>query len=129
MEKAITTCFSERGNELLVLEQYQFYYSHTLKSGEEVWRCTMRSCKKLLYTITKDRRYSREANIHEHLIDSKVANRKMISNSAKRKAVDNLSEPPLKIINVTAKENPDLYQTITKNYINLIRNNLFRSFF
>jgi hypothetical protein len=92
----ITRMYSEKGNVLLVLNNYIFYKDRITQAGVK-WRCTLKSCTSKLF-VSED-----ETVILKSVIEYKHSPRKnltkiTISNNLKRKAVDHISKCPLKLI-------------------------------
>ena len=114
---------SNRGKDLLVFENFTFYKTKVLKSEEVFWRCIQTKCSAKVFTIGSDLTVSRSDLFHNHQPNEKKLNRKIVSNSCKRKAVDDISEKPSKIIRRTLANN--LPATITTTDISYIRKNMY----
>ncbi|KAL8584038.1 hypothetical protein ACOMHN_022378 [Nucella lapillus] len=103
VEKYTTT---NRGNPGLIVNGYKFRYERSDKDGKGVWRCIQKRCK----SFDKDP----EAGIawarleHTHDQDSQASiERQQIRTVCKRKAVDDISERPSKIILTELTNRPD----------------------
>lgn len=110
---------SERGKLLLVMESFTFSKDKVLKSGEVSWRCCKRSCKVRVYTLGPDNVFSRKQGVHDHEMDDSVLNRKILANSCKRKAQEDITERPSKIICQALSSN--LPETLTTTDVNYVR--------
>lgn len=112
---------STRGKDVLLLENFTFAKDREMKSGEVSWRCSQRktnACNATVFTIGPELLVSRGNLIHSHEANEPKLNRKIISNSCKRKAVDDISEKPSKIIRkVLATNLPESLTTIDVSYI------------
>ena len=87
---------SERGRDLIVYKKYTFYEEKHVNDGIK-WRCTHRGCLSKLYLNESSTVIFRCELTHKHEEPRKLS-RKIISNSAKRKAADQGIYRPLKII-------------------------------
>lgn len=94
----ISKVISERGKEVLIVDSAKFTKDKVLKSGETYWRCAIRSCKAKVFTMGIEDLISRSDLQHDHPKDTKKLNRQIISNSVKRKATEEATERPSKII-------------------------------
>ena len=84
---------SEKGKPLRVFDGYKFRMGDLTKKGQK-WRCTLRSCKVVMFTDPSGSIIVQEPMLHhEHLPDSNLA-RQFLSNNAKQKSVDDLSLRP-----------------------------------
>lgn len=89
------------------------------------WRCTEKTCNAKLYVDEVKTTILKEETEHNHLPPKNVQ-RQIISNQVKRKAMDDLIEKPLKLINkqiFTEKSTNDLKIEDISN----IRQNLYRA--
>ncbi|CAI6364293.1 unnamed protein product [Macrosiphum euphorbiae] len=80
MSENVSFMLSEKGKQLLVLNNFKFFKHHTSKKNEITWRCVINL-----------------SVVQNHASDSTL-NRQQISNACKRKAVDSIVENPSKII-------------------------------
>lgn len=118
---------SDNGKRLLVVNQYTFSKQKVLKSGEVFWRCTKKSlnCPAKVFTLGAENLVSRSQLEHSHEANESKLNRKIISSACKRKAVDDISEKPAKIIRqVLVSELPE---TIATTDIAYIRRNMYNA--
>ena len=78
---------SQRGNNLIVHENFKFRKVFTVKGSEEdCWRCTNKKCKARLYTLEDGKIISERVNDHNHNpLPVNVISRQAISNFIKRK--------------------------------------------
>lgn len=93
----LRSMISEKGNKLLLLNNFKFSKAHVAKCGKIRWRCINRKCSSKIYT-SDDQITILEANlVHNHVEDSTLQ-RQQVSNTLKRKALDDLTERPSKLI-------------------------------
>lgn len=118
---------SIRGGEVLVLENFTFSKQKILKSGETFWRCCKRNskCSAKLFTVGEELTVSRSELNHNHDSDEIKVIRKNISNSCKRKAEEDLSEQPSKIIRKVLSV--DLPKNISSDDVGLIRKSMYHA--
>jgi len=100
--------FSEKGKKVYVIERFKFTYHKLLNNDIERWRCIQRSCKSFF-------KYYNDAFIeqnltHSHNCDSeKIINifiiRQALNNKLKRKAQEDISEKPSKLLYSELKNN------------------------
>jgi hypothetical protein len=91
---------SEKGKELLVLNDLKFFKHHTSKKNEITWCCVINKCNAKVYTLGQNAQLiniDKSCFGHIHASDATLKRQK-ISNSCKRKAVDSIVEKPSKII-------------------------------
>jgi hypothetical protein len=85
---------SEKGKELLVLNDFKFFKHHTSKKNEITWRCVMNKCSAKVYTLGQNAQLiniDKSCFGHIHLSDATLK-WQQISNSCIRKAVDSIVE-------------------------------------
>lgn len=118
------TITSNRGRELLLVNNFKFYRSKVLQTDEVYWRCVQRTCKANVFTV-RNNLIVRSNLTHNHNIDVKKLNRQLITTSCKRAASEDLAEKPSKIIRRELREN--LPTTITTTDVDYIRKNLYNA--
>jgi len=116
---------SKRGKPLLVLNNYKFCIGSINKStGSTRWRCITKYCKAKLYmennTLVHDD-YVYLIHIHEPYIRP-IISRQIVNNIYKRKAVDDTSNKPNKIILKDIGENVEASQFTTTDIKRLGKN-------
>lgn len=120
---------SNRGSSLLVVQNYKFSFHKKIKStGESLWKCVNRVCKCTVHTLGElcsTLVITRSSGEHCHQANLVALNRQIINSSCKRKAIDDLSEKPAKIIRRTLKEN--LPPTVTNIDVEYIRKNMYNA--
>ncbi|CAI6375461.1 unnamed protein product [Macrosiphum euphorbiae] len=100
MSENVSFMLSEKGKQLLVLNNLKFFKHHTSKKNEITWRCVINKCNAKVYTLGQNAQLintDKSCFDHSHASDSTL-NRQQISNACKRKAVDSIVEKPSKII-------------------------------
>lgn len=124
---SVSVIKSSRGCDLLVVEKFQFCKQDVLKSGEVRWRCIKKNlrCLAKLYTVGAEYTVTRSELIHNHESDETTLERKIVTTSCKRKAEEDISEKPSKIIkSVLSNHLPENLSSID---VSLIRRNLYNS--
>jgi len=120
---------SKRGKPLLVLNNYKFCIGSINKStGSTRWRCITKYCKAKVYTennalVHDDCEYL--IHIHEPYIRP-IISRQIVNNICKRKAVDDTSNKPNKIILKEIGENVEASQFTTTD-IKRLRKNIYEA--
>ena len=89
---------STRGGRCLVINDYKFNKKHTDKDGVNKWVCRQRGCGARCFTRPDDVIVSYNLD-HNHVADLHKLSRQVISSECKRKATEDISARPLKIIN------------------------------
>lgn len=108
---------------------YKFYSKKVLKvTDETLWCCTFRDCRARLYTTGMEKRFSREEGEHNHAsVDKAVINRQIISNSVKRKAIEDVSLRPSKLIQLEIDSKKESLAKMTKRDKQYIRGIIWRA--
>jgi hypothetical protein len=114
---------SERSKELIIYQNYKFSYKELTKKGHK-WRCAHKSCNSKLYVNEGKTTILFEEIRHEHHPPNNLECQ-IISNQVKRKAMDDLTEKPLKII--SKKISNHLTNNLKTDDISNIRQNLYRA--
>ncbi|KAE9533104.1 hypothetical protein AGLY_009532 [Aphis glycines] len=92
-----------------------------LQNGVQRWKCYLNTCK-CFFKLSSTLDIIDKCNVHNHeKCDDKVLNRQKLSNSIKRKAQDDISTRPSKLIRSELKNND--IPSINTNDLKLIRNN------
>lgn len=91
---------SEKGKQLLVINNFKFCVAEKLKSGQCRWRCVNKKskCSAKVYTSDNDFTIITKHDLQHNHVEAENIQRQALNNSVKRKAVDNLVERPSKII-------------------------------
>lgn len=119
---------SEKGKVLMVINGHKFSFQKTLSGGVKRWSCTSRKtlCKAYIKTESEENVIVDSPLDHNHnKLPSPVFKRQQLSNKLKRKAQDDLSERPAKIIHQELKSCD--VDTLTVSDINLVRKNLYNA--
>nr|CAI5827133.1 unnamed protein product [Callosobruchus analis] len=124
---SISVIKNSRGCDLLVVEEFQFCKQDVLKSGEVRWRCIKKNlrCLAKLYTVGAEYTVTRSELIHNHESDETTLERKIVTTSCKRKAEEDISEKPSKIIKSVLSNH--LPENFSSTDVSLIRRNLYNS--
>lgn len=129
MADLIEFIVSKRGKPLLVLNNYKFCIGSINKStGSTRWRCITKYCKAKVYTennalVHDDCEYL--IHTHEPYIRP-IISRQIVNNICKRKAVDDTSNKPNKIILKEIGENVEASQFTTTD-IKRLRKNIYEA--
>ncbi|KAJ4430097.1 hypothetical protein ANN_22306 [Periplaneta americana] len=100
-----TFATSERGSELLIIDDFKFYKDSELKSGEMKWRCTLQMCNSKIYTAGNNDIVTSEL-IHNRDKEVNKSEREIVSTIAKRKATEDISSRPSNVIRTILRELP-----------------------
>jgi hypothetical protein len=100
------TMLSERGKTLMVIDGAKFRTGRTLSSGKTYWRCSNKHCKANFYITSRNDIIESNLN-HNH--DPSDIYRQKISNSVKRKAEEDISVRPTKLIHREIKGKKFVY--------------------
>jgi len=118
----ITRVYIEKGKVLLVLKNYTFYKDRITQAGVK-WRCTLKSCTSKLFVIEDETVLLKSVIAHKHS-PRKNLTKITISNNLKRKAVNDISKRPLKLIREEVQSN---VVDVTLNNVNSIRRSIYRT--
>lgn len=120
--------FSQRGSNLIVLNNYKYRFDQNLKTTyEERWRCVVRTCAGALYTFEDGSVLSRLGHEHNHEPHAETSlNRQRKIRTVKRKVVEkkNIDEMPAKIIRCEIAEQKTTVPTLTRQDKMLIKNSI-----
>jgi len=98
MDVKISYMLSEKVKILLVHNNFKFYKKHTFKTNICMRMCVNYKCCAKCYTENEKLVENKNTYfVHAHE-EENILNGQKISNSCKRKAVDNVVEKPSKII-------------------------------
>ena len=90
--------FSEKGRTLRVVDNFKFRFHKRLGEDMERWACTTKSCSAYM-KIGPDGSVIFQKLEHNHpAVADRILTRQSVSNSVKRKAVENMNERPKKMI-------------------------------
>jgi hypothetical protein len=94
-ENRVSFMLSEKGKDLLVLNNFKFFKHHTSKKkNENTWQCVINKCKAKVYTVGLNVNLiniDKSCFDHSHA-SNETLKRQQISNSCKRKALDSIVE-------------------------------------
>ena len=120
------TMLSQRGNLLLICEKSKFRNFRELKTTQEiVWRCTRKNCTATVYTLNMV--LSNKCGSHNHDLDEDTISRQIINNSVKRKAQEDISEKPSKLIRRELNNHKEIFDSITTRDVKCISNSINRA--
>uniref|UniRef100_A0A146MFT3 BESS domain-containing protein n=1 Tax=Lygus hesperus TaxID=30085 RepID=A0A146MFT3_LYGHE len=89
---------SQRNTTLYVRGNFKFSFHKYLKDGVQRWRCIVRSCRAFLkFSAESALLEAFDGHTHDAADDSSL-NRQRMSNSLKRKAIDDICSRPSKIV-------------------------------
>ncbi len=117
---------SEKGKQLIVYKNFKYRKEYETQEGMK-WRCTKKNCKGKMYVAEDGKTILKEDFEHNHEPDQSL-HRQIISNSVKRKAAEEMTKRPIKLIreeinNATLNVSDD----ITKSDMENIRHNIYRA--
>lgn len=123
MSEIVQEMTSEKGKKLLIVNNFKFSKANISKSGKIRWKCVNRKCPAKIYTtVSQEIKLDEMCGNHNHEEDSTIS-RQQLSNSLKRKATEDLTEKPSKLIRSELHDKPEYEVTI--NDINCVRRNLY----
>lgn len=112
----------ERGKELFFISGYKFNFQKNLANDIKRWTCTDKKCKCFLKTDLNDEIIESHLDHTHPASNFKDIERQHISNTLKRKAVDNVCDRPLKILHQYLVSNN--VETIDSRDLQKIRRNM-----
>lgn len=112
---------SEKGRKLLLVNNYKFSKANETKCGKIRWKCNNRKCLARIYTSATDEKILEVKEEHNHEADATIP-RQILSNSLKRKACEDISERPAKIINLELGRNSSNEEILSRDVDNIRRN-------
>lgn len=98
----VKSMLSEKGNKLIVINNFKFSKAHISKCGKIRWRCVNRKCMAKIFTAEDELTVTETYFLHNHKEDPTIP-RQAISNVLKRKVLDDITERLSKIINMELK--------------------------
>ncbi|XP_033210147.1 zinc finger and SCAN domain containing protein 4D-like [Belonocnema kinseyi] len=120
----VQSILSEKGEKLLVFDNYKFHKGYVAKSGKVLWRCIKNGCHAKVYTPSFDSNVVIDQDLnHNHTRDLNIA-RQAVNNNAKRKAMEEVFARPSRIIHSELETN--VFSTgITSRDLGCIRKNVY----
>lgn len=116
--ECIQKMLSEKGKPMIVINNYKYNFHKKLCDNIERWQCIKRGCKS--YVKSRDDIVVEHNCVHNHdPINESILNRQQLSNSVKRKAIEDICERPAKILHQQLRTCD--VDTITVTDVNLIR--------
>ena len=115
---------SERGKKLIILDKFSFRKDKETKLGV-TYRCTNRKCVASITVDKSEEVILERRGAHNHAEVENIGVKK-IQNSIKRKATEDISERPSKILNAGLRDIPLDVNVTTKDILN-IRQSLYRT--
>jgi len=108
---------TNRGNKSIVCEGYFYRFLSALKHGENSWRCCDKKCSVRLTTDMENSCIINVKNEHNHEPDERKAERQQLRCNAKRKASEDATARPSKIIRkqLQTMSETNLHQDDIKN--------------
>ena len=98
------TLLSEKGKVLLVVEGFKFSAQKILNNSVQRWACTKKTCRAYIKTNAEKEVFEKFLE-HDHEKEKdQIFHRKKISNCLKRKAIEDPSERPSKILQTELKK-------------------------
>jgi len=89
---------SEKSKPIIFYEGYKFRFHKTLKNDVQRWPCSVQSCKCFLKLSPLNKIVDSNTNHNHNKNDENVLNRQILSNSLNRKAIEDISCKPSKLI-------------------------------
>jgi len=115
---------SEKSKPLIPIDGYTFCFHKMLANDIQRWTCSKSSCK--CYLKIDNNKIIESNTDHKHnKIYENISKRQALSNSLKRKAVEDVFAKPSKLIRRELKHGD--ISTLTNNDLSLIRHNIHRT--
>jgi len=89
---------TNKGAKSLICDGFRYRVDKVLKSKEISWRCTAKSCSARVRTDENGSMIVQQKNTHNHDVNDRENQRHVLRVRAKRKADDDISQRPSKII-------------------------------
>jgi len=113
---------SEKNKKIVIIEGFKFRFQKLLRNDVQRWCCCLKSCK-CFFKCENNFNIIEQSTEHNHpKPEQKLLNRQNISNSLKRKAIDDISSKPSKLLQVELKKND--VETIITSDVALIKRNI-----
>jgi len=106
----------------VLIDGFKFRFHKLLKDDIQRWCCCLKTCKSYFKCQQNFKILEQHVEHNHPKPDEKLLNRQKISNSLKRKAIEDISSKPLKLLHVEFK-NKDV-ETITTSDVTLIKRNI-----
>lgn len=119
---------SNRGKQMLVIKDFKFNFNKVIKStNEKFWKCINRQCKATAHTLgsTENIVVTKCSGVHCHEANIAKLKRQILSNSCKRKAMEDLAEKPAKILRQETQE--FLPASLTTTDVEYIRHAMYNA--
>lgn len=95
---------SEKNKKIVIIEGFKFRFQKLLRNDIQRWCCCIKSCK-CFFKCENNFNIIEQSIEHNHpKPEQKLLNRQNISNSLKRKAKDDISSKPSKLLQVELKK-------------------------
>ncbi|KAF0715361.1 MULE domain-containing protein, partial [Aphis craccivora] len=127
MSENIEVITSNRGNIMLIYKNFKFIHAYTSKDSITRWRCYEKKCTAKIFTKTNYVLVKVEgSHAADHsAIDRFLIDRQIINSACKRKAVEDVSMRPKKII--LREIGQSSCTTISVNDVDRVRKNMYES--
>ncbi|XP_022181608.1 uncharacterized protein LOC111041611 [Myzus persicae] len=118
---------SNRGNIMLIYKNFKFIHAYTSKDGITRWRCYEKKCTAKIFTKTNYVLVKVEgSHAADHsAIDRRLIDRQIINSACKRKAVEDVSMRPKKII--LREIGQSVCTNISVKDVDRVRKNMYES--
>ncbi|KAK7595073.1 hypothetical protein V9T40_001506 [Parthenolecanium corni] len=119
---------SQRGREIVIFENNKFHKCNYVSSLCAFrWRCVQKMCNANVYISEDSKSIVKISSTHTHdpVTDKQILLEK-VANSVKRKALDDFSNPPAKIVR-TEIINADAVQSFAESDVMNVRRCVYRS--
>jgi hypothetical protein len=104
---------TNRGKKSIICDGFRYRVDGILKSDVVSWRCSMKDCKARIRTDSSAQTVLMQKNQHSHEPDERKNERHQLRATAKRKATDDITQRPSKIIRRALQDQHE-EQTATK---------------
>jgi hypothetical protein len=94
----VTVIETNKGHKSILCEGFRYRLDVETKSGDLSWRCSANGCKARVRTDAGPSLVIQQKNDHKHDPDDRGNERHVLRVNAKRKAIDDFSARPSKVI-------------------------------
>lgn len=117
---------SEKGKNLYLMDEFKYRHQRTLNNSIQRWSCTNKNCNSYLKLSEAHEIIESTPNSHNHPPDSAISiNRQKINNFLTRKAIEDISARPAKLIRQELKDSDT--ESFTIKDTTLLRKNICRA--
>ncbi|CAH1105917.1 unnamed protein product, partial [Psylliodes chrysocephalus] len=123
----VSEMLSEKGKPMLIINGFRFNFHKTLSGNVKRWQYTQRGgCKSFIKTGGSNTTIIDYYEVHNHSAElTSTLNRQQLSNSIKRRVVEDICEKPSTLLHTELKKQD--VESLTVNDVFLIRKNMYNN--